>query len=93
LENDAAAAEITAASAAPQYIYVGPNIGTERLNRFALFRGGKPERFKDLFTACPAVEKLFVDVDKLAVVTEKIGKTGTAYNTWYAQVQAYLKKG
>lgn len=76
---------------ADHLIYVGPNIASERLNKFALFRGGKPERFNDLFGACPAVEKLFVDVDNLAAVLEKLARTGTAYNTWNAQVQAYLK--
>jgi len=74
-------------------IYVGPNIASERLNRFAVFKNGLPSHMEDTFTACPAVKKLCVPVSKLSETLDKINKTGTAYHTWYSQVTAYLQKG
>jgi len=91
--SDASTASAETTATAKQLIYVGPNISSERLNRFAVFRNGLPQHMDDTFTACSAVKKLFVAIDKLSDVLEKINKTGTAYNTWYNQVQAYLKKG
>lgn len=76
-----------------QLIYVGPNVSSERLNRFAVFKNGLPQHMDEIFVACPAIKKLFVNVDKLSDTLEKINKTGTAYNSWYSQVTAYLKKG
>ncbi|MBP2655889.1 MAG: hypothetical protein H6Q73_3458 [Firmicutes bacterium] len=76
-----------------QLIYVGPNISSERLNRFAIFKNGLPQHMDDVLTACPAIKKLFINIDKLSAVLDKINKTGTAYNSWYSQVQTYLKKG
>jgi len=81
------------ATTVEQLIYVGPNISSEHLNRFAIFKNGLPQHMDDTFTACPAIKKLFINIDKLSDVLEKINKTGTSYNTWYSQVQTYLKKG
>jgi len=84
---------VTAAATVEQLIYVGPNISKERLNKFAIFKNGLPQHMDDVFTACPAIKKLFVSIDKLSDILEKINKTGTAYNAWYSQVTAYIKKG
>jgi hypothetical protein len=86
-------AATTAAAAVETVIYVGPNISSEQLNRYSVYKNGLPTHMDDVFTACPAIKKLFVTIDKLASVQEKINKTGTSYNMWYNQVVAYLKKG
>ncbi|WP_094607734.1 hypothetical protein SPSIL_009040 [Sporomusa silvacetica DSM 10669] len=83
----------TAATATESQIYVGPNIASERLNRFAVFKNGIPTHMDTVLAACPAVGKLFVPVSKLSETLARISKTGTAYNTWYSQVTAYLQKG
>ena len=90
--NTATISEI-AATATESQIYVGPNIASERLNRFAVFKNGIPTHMDTVFSACPAIAKLFVPVSKLSETLDKISKTGTAYNTWYSQVTAYLQKG
>jgi len=72
-------------------IYVGPNIPQDGLNRFKVYQNGMPEHLANLFTACPTVNKLFVDVDDLSEVLNQIEQTGTAYHTWYAAVVDYIK--
>ncbi len=72
-------------------IYVGPNIPREGLNRFRVYQGGIPARYDELFTACPAIKKLFVDVEKLSETINLIDKTGSAYHTWYAEALNYIK--
>ncbi|MDT8901836.1 hypothetical protein [Anaeroselena agilis] len=71
-------------------IYVGPNIVAERLNRFAVFKGGLPKHLDELFAACPAAKRLCVNVVDLTATLDQISKTGTAYNTWFSQVEAFL---
>lgn len=72
-------------------IYVGPNIPKEGLPRFRVYKGGLPVHFEELFSACPAVKKLFVDVDKLSEVLNLTSQTGSAYHTWYAEAANYVK--
>lgn len=72
-------------------VYVGPNIPKEGLNRFRVYQGGTPTRYDELFKACPAINKLFVDVEKLSETINLIGKTGSAYHTWYAEAVNYIK--
>lgn len=72
-------------------VYVGPNVPKEGLNRFRVYQGGTPERYDELFKECPAIEKLFVDVEKLSETINLIGKTGSAYHTWYAESVNYIK--
>jgi len=72
-------------------IYVGPNIPKEGLPRFRVYKGGLPVHLDELFTACPAVKRLFVDVDKLSEVLNLTSQTGSAYHTWYAEATNYVK--
>lgn len=88
--NTVTATETTTAVAVEQLIYVGPNIASERLNKFAVFRGGLPTHADAVFAACPVVKKLFVPVEKLTETLEKISQTGSAFHTWNSQVAAYL---
>ena len=82
----AAAAETT-----ETMIYTGPTVPKEGLKRFCIYKGGLPQIYNDLFTACPEVKSLFVEVEKLSDTLNQIEKTGTAYHTWYAKVQNYIK--
>ncbi len=72
-------------------IYVGPNIPKEGLPRFRVYKGGLPAHFDELFAACPAVKKMFVDVDQLSEVLNLTSQTGSAYHTWYTEVTNYVK--
>ncbi|MGL5271832.1 MAG: hypothetical protein ACRC7I_15125 [Selenomonadaceae bacterium] len=76
---------------AQSFIYVGPNIPKDGLNRFRVYQGGMPEQYDELFTVCPAIKKLFVDVEKLSETIFLIDKTGSAYHTWYAEALNYVK--
>lgn len=72
-------------------VYVGPNVPKEGLNRFRVYRNGTPSRYGELFTACPAIKKLFIDVAKLSDTINLIDKTGSSYHTWYAEAVNYVK--
>lgn len=74
-------------------IYLGPNLPSSMLNRFTVFSNGMPSYLNKVFEDCPDVQKLFVPVEKLAEVLEKINKTGTPYHTWYGNVTAFVMKG
>lgn len=74
-------------------IYVGPSIPGGVLNRFTVFRGGKPLHLATVFKECPEMERLFVPTADLADVLTKVERTGTPYNAWYSQVLAYIRKG
>ncbi|MBU2701685.1 hypothetical protein Ga0466249_002804 [Sporomusaceae bacterium BoRhaA] len=79
------------AEAATTQIYVGPNIPKEGLNRFRVYKNGTPKHFEQLFSACPTVKNLFVDIDKLSTILKQLDQTGSAYHTWYATVTDYVK--
>ena len=76
-----------------QLIYVGPNVPGGALQRYQVFRGGKPEHLKDLFEKCPTLQGLFVPVTDLAVVEKALGEAGTVENTLYRETAKFFAKG
>lgn len=76
-----------------QLIYIGPNVPGGMLQRYQVFRGGKPEHLKDLFEKCPALQGLFVQVTELAVAEKALGTAGTVENTLYREAAKFFAKG
>ena len=76
-----------------QLIYIGPNVPGGMLQRYQVFRGGKPEHLKDLFEKCPALQGLFVQVTDLAVAEKALGMAGTVENTLYREAAKFFAKG
>ena len=76
-----------------QLIYIGPNVPGGMLQRYQVFRGGKPEHLKDLFEKCPALQGLFVQVTDLAVAEKALGTAGTVENTLYREAAKFFVKG
>ena len=76
-----------------QLIYIGPNVPGGMLQRYQVFRGGKPEHLKDLFEKCPELQGLFVQVTDLAVVEKALGEAGTVENTLYRETAKFFAKG
>ena len=76
-----------------QLIYVGPNVPGGVLQRYQVFRGGKPEHLKDLFEKCPALQGLFVPVIDLTVAEKALGIAGTVENTLYRETVKFFAKG
>ena len=76
-----------------QLIYIGPNVPGGVLQRYQVFRGGKPEHLKDLFEKCPALQGLFVQVTDLAVAEKALGTAGTVENTLYREAAKFFAKG
>ena len=76
-----------------QLIYIGPNVPGGMLQRYQVFRGGKPEHLKDLFEKCPALHGLFVQVTDLAVAEKALGTAGTVENTLYRETAKFFAKG
>ena len=76
-----------------QLIYIGPNVPGGILQRYQVFRGGKPEHLKDLFEKCPALQGLFVQVTDLAVAEQALGTAGTVENTLYRETAKFFAKG
>ena len=76
-----------------QLIYIGPNVPGGVLQRYQVFRGGKPEHLKDLFEKCPALQGLFVQVADLAVAEKALGTAGTVENTLYREAAKFFAKG
>ena len=76
-----------------QLIYVGPNVPGGVLQRYQVFRGGKPEHLKDLFEKCPALQGLFVPVIDLTVAEKALGIAGTVENTLYRETAKFFAKG
>ena len=72
-------------------VYIGPHIPKEGLNRFRVYQGGIPVRYDAIFETCPAIKNLFIDVEKLSETINLIGKTGSAYHTWYTEAVNYIK--
>ena len=76
-----------------QLIYIGPNVPGGMLQRYQVFRGGKPEHLKDLFEKCPELQGLFVQVTDLAVAEKALGTAGTVENTLYRETAKFFAKG
>ena len=76
-----------------QLIYIGPNVPGGMLQRYQVFRGGKPEHLKDLFEKCPELQGLFVQVTDLAVAEKALGEAGTVENTLYRETAKFFAKG
>ena len=76
-----------------QLIYIGPNVPGGMLQRYQVFRGGKPEHLKDLFEKCPELQGLFVQVTDLAMAEKALGTAGTVENTLYRETAKFFAKG
>ena len=76
-----------------QLIYIGPNVPGGMLQRYQVFRGGRPEHLKDLFEKCPTLQGLFVQVTDLAVAEKALGEAGTVENTLYREAAKFFAKG
>ena len=76
-----------------QIIYAGPNLPGGVLQRYTVFKGGTPAHIKQIIEKCPAIQGLFVSVDKFAVTEQSISVAGSAENALFGQVVDYIKKG
>ena len=76
-----------------QLIYIGPNVPGGMLQRYQVFRGGRPEHLKGLFEKCPTLQGLFVQVTDLAVAEKALGEAGTVENTLYRETAKFFAKG
>jgi len=74
-------------------IYVGPNAPGGILQRFQVFKGGLPPYCKDLFEQVPEIKELFVPVEELSAVREKIEESGANEARLFYLVQQKLNKG
>jgi hypothetical protein len=82
------------ASARPaRLIYVGPNVPGGILQRFQVFKGGLPPHCKDLFEKVPAIKELFVPVEGLEAMRQKIEESGTNEARLFYVVSQKLTKG
>lgn len=81
-------AQVKQAVAAP-LIYVGPS--TKKLQRFTVFQNGLPLEVKQYSKDCPAIEALFVPVQKLNEVQANLQDSASAESIFYAKANEYLK--
>ena len=72
--------------------YVGPNVPGGILQRFQVFKGGIPPYCKDLLEKIPEIKELFVPVEDLEAVRQKIEESGTNEARLFHIVQQKLAK-
>ena len=80
-----------AGSAPARLIYVGPNVPGGILQRYQVFKGGLPPYCEDLFKKVPEIKELFVPVEGLEAVRQKIEESGTNEARLFYVVQSKLK--
>jgi hypothetical protein len=74
-------------------IYIGPNLPGGKLSKYAIYKGGLPTHLNDVYEACPAIKKLFVEPSSMAKKEQAIQQKGTPESVFYSQVLDYSKKG
>ena len=73
-------------------IYTGPNVFTEDLQRFRVFRGGLPPEVKRAIEKIPDIEPLIVPVSELENMRQKISRPGTNESRLFNAVQKEAEK-
>ena len=68
-------------------IYLGPNLPG------GIYKGGLPTHLNDVYEACPAIKKLFVEPSIMAKKEQAIQQKGTPESVFFSQVLDYSKKG
>lgn len=74
-------------------IYLGPNLPGGKLSKYAIYKGGLPTHLNDVYEACPAIKKLFVEPSIMAKKEQAINQKGTPESVFFSQVLDYSKKG
>lgn len=75
-------------------IYIGPSLPGGKLNRTALFKGGKlPKHIEQLANECPAIKALIVPVSKLAAAEVKLSQTASVELARFKEIGKHFNKG
>ena len=90
--RDEGAASPKQEQTSPQLIYIGPTLPVG-LNRFALFRGGKPAYLQPTIERIPELDALFVSVTEFTKSQADIHQSGTALHAAYQAVTEKMKEG
>lgn len=72
-------------------IYVGPN--TSAMKKYTVIDTEYPVHIKAAVEACPAIDKLCVDITQLADFEARTTKKGTLENKYFEEIVAFNKEG
>lgn len=69
-----------------QYMYIGPNLLREGLQRFQVYKGGLPSSVDALKEKYPLIKQLFVKTENINIAMQAVQQDGTPAFLAYQQI-------